>query len=494
MTNTRGILLGAFFIAGCAPANKSEADGGIDEDTMSVDALGSDAPDDSGVAPTDTGDVAPDAPDTKVTDSSTDTLADGAVDEPCPPIAAGDPKQHTYGVGGGVPLITADETWKTGHVYYVISTFEVRGATLTIEAGARVCMSADGGAARTIIVSESASGAVEGKVFINGTAAQPVVFDRLSADDQYSGFVFNAKSEARFDHVVFKNGGSGGSGVLSFQANHPHAAVLRDVHLKSFFKNGLYLGHPAGLSSDSSVFVDSQDATSSDPVVRSSLAAAKTLGPGNLKIASTIPTATRAIELLDNDVVADLTLLGTIGADYIAKAPGLVVRRDTGAPIPNLTLEAGARVRFETNAELIVGSTGTGGEGSLAVNGTVANPVVLRGATSPATRGQWGGVTIYAGGLGTTTLRNLVIEDAGGYTGVLNCRSTTDVQAGVKLRPVSTPGSYAGPTIENLKVVRSGGDGLAFYCVASTCLTTDYAAAITGSDNAGVLVKPLGCP
>ena len=41
--------------------------------------------------------------------------------------------------------------------------------------------------------------------------------------------------------------------------------------------------------------------------------------------------------------------------------------------------------------------------------------------------------------------------------------------------------------------MRSAGDGIVFRCTMTACLTTNYTSAITGSDNAGVLVRMLGC-
>ena len=131
------------------------------------------------------------------------------------------------------------------------------------------------------------------------------------------------------------------------------------------------------------------------------------------------------------------------------------------------------------------------------MNGTAASPVVFTSATLPAARGLWNGVTFYAGGASTGALHYLQIENAGGPTGLnlINCRSATlatPVQGALKLLPVQTQ-DYAGPAIDHLQVLRSGGDGIAFKCVVAACLTTDYTAAITGSDNQGVLVRALGC-
>ncbi len=420
----------------------------------------------------------------------------GSAGAGCPAYSATDATHHLYGSATSTPIITADETWKADHVYFVMSTFTVRGCTLTIEAGARVCLGKGSGSTPTIFVDEN--GATEGKVLINGTAARPVVFDRATPTDVYSGFQFTAQSQARFDQVVFRNGGNGGQGVLNFAANHLHAAVLRNVHLESFFSSGLSVRHPLGLSADSTLFVDSQQAAATAPVLRTSIAAFKTFSAASLKIAGTIPAATRVIAFTDADVSANLTLSNVFGAPFFAEADNLIVRRlNAGDPIPTLTVEAGTTVRFNDGKELIVGDTGTGGEGNLTVNGTAASPVVFTSATTPAARGLWSGVTFYAGGAGTAVLHYLQLENAGGPAGanLINCRSPVladAVQGALKLLPVQTQ-DYAGPTIDNLKVLRSGGDGIAFKCVALGCLTTDYTSAITGSDNQGVLVRALGC-
>ena len=410
----------------------------------------------------------------------------------CPAYSAGDPTHHAFGQESATAIITADQTWQTDHVYFVLSLFEIKGCTLTINAGARVCLAPGNGVAPTITV--SGMGANEGKVFINGTTQRPVIFDRATPGDAYSGFLFSGPSDARFEHVVFRNGGVGGLGALRFGANHSRAAVLRDVHLEGFYKTALNLQNPTGLSSDSTLFLDSQQASSTEPIIVTAIVAATTLTPATTRIAPGIAVGSRAIRFVDHTVEKDLTLSGTLNADYFMQTGDLIVRRtDPLSAIPTLTLEAGARVRFG-DGQLVVGNVGAGSEGNLTVNGVAANPAVLTSASATAARGQWNGVMLYVGGLGTTTLRNLRIENAGGNTGanLSNCRSPNPLNAALKLRPIQSV-SYPGPTIENLVVVRSGGDGLAFGCAPAGCLTTDYAAALTGSDNAGPLLRPLGC-
>lgn len=417
----------------------------------------------------------------------------GGQDQGCPTMSATDPTHHQFGAATATPIITADETWKTDHVYFILSTFGVRGSTLTIEEGARVCLSPGSGTTPTIFVDES--GAKPGRVVIKGTAARPVVFDRATPLDQYSGFAFDGKSEAVFDHVVFRHGGFGGQGVLRFSQVHPQAAVLRDVHLEDFFKVGLSTPHPTGLSNDSRVFVDSQQANSAEPIVRASLGAVSTFTATNLVIAPSIPARTRAIALVDGAVEKDLTLTDALGADYVVPSGNLSVQQaSAGSPIPKLTLEAGTHVRF-SSGELVIGDSGSDNDGSLIVNGTAAKPVVLSGNAETPARGDWSGVVVYPSGLGVSKLSHLTIEDAGGAggTSVFNCRAGAPVQAALKLRS-SGSGPYAGPTIDNVKVVRSGGDALAFSCTSSTCLSTDYASAVSGSDNAGGLLQALGCP
>lgn len=416
----------------------------------------------------------------------------GSTASGCPAYSAGNPMHHAFGQESSTPIITADQTWQTDHIYFVLSLFEVKGCTLTINAGARVCLAPGNGVAPTISV--SGMGSTEGKVLINGTAQRPVIFDRATASDTYSGFLFSGVTDARFDHVVFRNSGAGGLGTLRFAQGHLHPAVLREVHLESFYKTGLNLQNPGGLSADSTLYVDSQQATSTEPIIVTAIAAAKTLTPATTRIATSIAAGSRAIRFVDHNVDKDLTLSGTLNADYYMQTGDLVVRRaDPADPIPTLTLEAGARIRFG-DGQLVVGNLGAGGEGNLTANGVTAKPVVLTSASATPARGQWNGVLVYVGGLGTTTLRNVRIENAGGNTGanLVNCRSATSLNGAIKLRPIQSV-AYAGPTLENLVVDKSGGDGVAFGCTPSGCLTTDYTAAVTGTDNAGPLVRPLGC-
>lgn len=88
-----------------------------------------------------------------------------------------------------------------------------------------------------------------------------------------------------------------------------------------------------------------------------------------------------------------------------------------GLESPVLTIEAGAVVRFENNASLIVGEEQPGG---LIIEGTAANPVVLTADSSAPKAGFWKGIH-----LGEVTMRDKVsingtrIEYAGGEHGAL---------------------------------------------------------------------------
>ncbi len=421
------------------------------------------------------------------------TAGGAATGTDCPVMQSSDPKHHQYGRATATPIIQADETWLDGHTYFIFSTFEVKGCTLTLEAGARVCLAA--GLGTPPVISVSGNGAIEGKVYVNGTAAKPVIFDRQTPDDFYSGFSFVNNTDARFDYATFKNGGVGGLGILHFGANHAHPAVLRNVRFENMLKIGLNTQNPDGLSPDSTVYFDSQDAMADQPIITTMVAAAKTLTPSTIKIASAVPRNNRAIRFIDGVVSKDLTLSGTIGADYVVGSGDLQVRRtDAADPIPTLTLEPGARMRFG-NGELRVGWIGMGNEGHLMANGTAANPIVFTSNEEPPARAQWNGITFYAGGASNMTLRNVRIENAGGGGGanIINCRSTSNLAGALKLRPIITTQPYAGPTLDALEVLRSGGDGVAFNCVTAGCLTTDYTGKVTGSDNMGTLLRPLGC-
>jgi len=415
--------------------------------------------------------------------------------EPCPSYEQNNPKHHQFGQQSATPIITADQTWKDGDVYFIYSIFEVKEATLTIEGGARVCLTPGGAVPPTISVSGTV--AKPGKVIAAGTPSKPIIFDRLTKDDSYSGFTFGADTEGTFENVRFNQPGVGGLGVLRFGANYPKAAVLKNVHFENFYKVGLNLQNPAGLSADSSVYFDSQNPTEDYAIITAMLKPANTLTSTNTKISPSIPASQRVVQFIDANITEDLTLKGDLGAAYAAASGDLIIRQaDSTAPVPTLTIEAGTELRF-SQGELRVGFVGSGNEGSLAINGTATSPVLLTSKVRPAERGQWNGVTLYVGQLGTkTAIRNVKIENAGGGGGanIVNCRETSNLAGAIKLRPVITTASYAGPIIENVEVTRSGGDGIAFNCVAAGCLTTDYTTQIKGADNAGPLFRPLGCP
>ncbi len=476
----RSLLVLAIFscsaLAGC-PSPPSEPGGG-----------------DAGPARADTG--SPDV-DGGAGDDGGSTGTDAAVPtDLCPTYDVNDPAQVTFGrASSGPAVIDADTTWTADHVYFVIGSLDIQGVSLTIEAGTLVCLDAGTGAPPTLDFRTGAT------FVVSGTAAAPVVLAPATADSSWNSITLEGGDAATLEHLHLIGGGAGGSGVLRVEDGFEGPLAATDVHVLAAAGMAVSLRNDGGLDASASVFVDSQDPAVPGPAVEATLLAAQTLDASTFRLGAGLPASTRVVRLVDGLVDVDITLRADLGVPFVAAGDIEVQRDDVSFPIPSLTLEAGVTLLFPAGSSLLVGSpSGLDADGgNLVLVGTASAPVVLGSAESATAAGDWGGVEIYADSFepSVTRLENVRIEDAGGASNgsdILHCSTLPDpLDAGIRLyASISLP--YEGPAIDAVEVVRSAGDGLAFTCLPSRCLTTDYAGRVTGSELAGELLRDRSCP
>ena len=435
-----------------------------------------------------------------------DSPGSGAPDAPasaagCPVYDVDDPTQVTYGRSSSGPaVLDADTIWTADRTYFVIGSLDVQGVTLTIEAGTHVCLDAGTGAPPTIDLREGIGGG-SSRLVVSGTASAPVVFAPATPDSRWNSVTLSASSSASLDQLWLVGGGAGGAGVLRVDENFPEALVARNVHVEDVSGMALSLRAHAGLASDASLFVDSQRAGTSGPAIEVPLHAASTITPASLHLAASLPASARRVQLTNDFVDVDVTLRGDLGVPFVTAGDIVVERSDASTPIPTLTLEAGVEVLFPSGERRVGRPAGLDRDGgNLVALGTAESPIRLGSASDTPAAGDWIGVVIVAGSFEpeVTELRHVVISDAGrdggGLGSVLHCQTLpTPLTGGIRLRG-STSEPYEGPRLEAIEIVRSAGDGLAFGCTTISCLTTDYAGAVTGTDIAGELLRSRECP
>lgn len=418
----------------------------------------------------------------------------------CPALDASDPRQVVLGrASSGPAVIDVDTTWTPDHTYFVVGSLDVRGATLTIEAGTRVCLDG-GGSTPPSIAFRPADASGPAALVVLGTEAAPVVLAPATSDSSWNAIDFSRDSSAHLEHLVLLGGGSGGAGVLRVPEGFAEPLDATDVRIDGARGTGLSLRSDAGLAGDATITIAALvEPSFAAPAVDASIAAAATLSPSRLVVGSGVPDAMRWIALAGNVVDRSVTLRGDLGMPYVVSGD-LDVARDTSSdPIPTLTLEAGAVMLFEAGRLRVGSASGIDADGgNLVANGTATSPVRFASRTATPAAGDWVGIEFAPGSFETdvTALRHVVVADAGGDLGggVLYCGlAGTPLQAAIRLRYSGGEASYEGPVLEGVRIERSAGDGLAFTCSASTCLATDYSGAITGTDVAGELLRPRSC-
>jgi hypothetical protein len=454
-------------MVGCTPET-TETDGGPRADAPAADAPpGSDAP-----APT--GD--------------------------CPTLDTSNPSHVVLGrASSGPALIDADTTWTSDNVYFVIGSLDIMASTLTIEAGTRVCLDAGTGVPPSLDF-RPASGGVSSGLVVEGTASAPVVFAPATPESSWNQINFSTDASASLAHLVLIGGGSGGSGVLRIPADFPEPldATVRIVGASGM---GVALEGDLGLAAGSSITIESLlPGSFAAPAVSASLAAASTLRPDNLVIGADVPAAMRWLRLTDGVVDASVTLRGDLGLAYVVIGDLEVARATSADPIPTLTLQAGVELRFEGGRLRVGSSSGLESDGgNLVAAGTATNPVRFVSASDTPAAGDWVGIEIFPESFepSVTALRHVVIADAGQDLGggVLYCgMAATPIQGAIRLPYGGGLTTYEGPALEGVVSERSAGDGVAFTCLPTRCLGTDYTGAITGNDIAGELLRARGCP
>lgn len=454
---------------------------------------------------TSVGDAGPSGSDTGASDRDAGASGDdggttdvdaGSLASLCPTYDVNDPAQVSLGrASSGPAVIDADTTWTADHVYFVIGSLDIQGVALTIEAGTHVCLDAGTGAPPTLDFRAGSTFVVQ------GTASDPVVFAPATPESRWNTIVLAAGDTATLDHLHLVGGGAGGAGVLRIEDGFGAPLVAHDVHVEDVAGMAVSLRDDGGLAADATLFVDSQRAAVPGAAIEASLHAAETLDDTTFHFGAGLPASARIVQLVDGLVDADVTLRAALGVPFVAAGDIEIQRDDASFPIPTLTLEAGVTLLFPSGSSLLVGtSAGIDADGAnLVLAGTPAAPVVLGSAEPTPAVGDWGGIEIYAEAFepAVTRLENVRIENAGGFSNgsdILHCATLPDpIDAAIRLH-ASTSLPYEGPSIDAVEIAGSAGDGLAFTCLPSRCLTTDYAGHVSGTALAGELLRDRNCP
>lgn len=315
--------------------------------------------------------------------------------------------------------VAANHRWYAAGLPYVVSgAIRIEGSTapvLTVDAGVTVKFAAGA----ELFVNLGAPGSLQAI----GTAASPIVFTANASTTPgtwtslYLGNA-NATAESRFEHVIVEYGGS-----TAARRGAVHVIGRSPAFDQVTFRNNLFAGLAVEYASASVTGCTFHANTG---------AGVEVMWDGTLTIANSTFTNNTAHALLTtvNSVLVDgsgLTASGQpAGRNAISIAGGTLAASRTwpkslpyailgainvhGSLTPTLTIAAGAVVKFEPGAELVVNHHGAG---TLQAVGTAADPIVLTSNAATPAPGSW--TALYLGGA-SLTLHNLhyvTVEYAG---------------------------------------------------------------------------------
>jgi hypothetical protein len=344
---------------------------------------------------------------------------------------------------------TADETWTAVASPHVIdASFSIpAGRTVTLEPCAVVQMK---GAVGML---------VEGKLLALGTAAQPIRIERGEAATAWTTIEARAGAELRLSHVTVEGGGNpNGSrltevGAFDIRGDQESATqpllFVDTVTVKGSQSLGLLLREGGGFAPGSTGLTVTGGAGYPISIWG--------------RAAGTLPSGTYSGNAVDEIIIPALGGRDDIKENTTLAARGVAYR--IGGPTggkafnvdgPLLTIEAGAKLRFEKEARLEVAS------GALSAIGTADKPIVFESAAATPAPGDWVGIVIR----GTPDPRNAIkfakISHAGGPSQVssYDCPSPANSSfanegAILFIGGQPAPGVVANTTIEN-----SAGDGI----------------------------------
>ena len=324
-------------------------------------------------------------------------------------------------------FITADQTWGPG-LHLVTSNVNVRaGVKLTVAPCAVVRFAAD----QSLVVQEDANGLVA-----EGTATQPIVFERAAATQPWGAIVGYAPATLRLAYATISGGGTSsapasaefaGAALVGRNQQDNPADVLRVDHVTVTGATGL------GVMLDSAGFIaGSTDLTVSGagtfPIYLAAAAATRLpVGTytGNGTDAFLLQSVGVAVYGNDEPIIHDATLPAR-GLPYqvgLADTKSDIRVGDSRPETPGatLTIEPGVELRFGDAGQLLVRGHLVGKDwlpqGVLVAVGTADKPIVLTSASATPAPGAWRGVYFENAVDPASAIANVHIAYAGGDSG-----------------------------------------------------------------------------
>ncbi|MFZ5482308.1 MAG: MopE-related protein [Myxococcota bacterium] len=383
--------------------------------------------------------------DAEVCDDAVDQDCDGVADDGCPTVV-----EHCG-------TITASETWSGADTHYVSCDVYVQGATapvLTIEDGALVEFAA--GAGLRIAQSNYGSLRVEGTttgVTFTSVSATP------AAGDWEGISVYQYDRGTTIDGATVEYGGGNTYGGIQLYYTiyaNPSPVTITDTVVRESSNSGLYARSNAYVAISGSTFEDNTDYgvyldSTSDLYETGGPTFTDNVVTGNawpiylhpdyvdqLDASSSFAGNTDDWVYVQSGTVAGTGTWQHLDVDYRVVGDVIVA----GSLAPELTVEDGVTVAFQSGTGLSVGTTSYG---SLAAAGATLG-ITFTGTT--ASPGAWDGLTFSTNDMGST-LSGVTVEYGGantfGNVYVYNTPAAVTI-AGSTIRDGSNSGVYLSTT------------------------------------------------
>jgi hypothetical protein len=327
--------------------------------------------------------------------------------------------------------IEGDTTWSG--VVFVEESVAVRDATLTIEPGTSIVMGAD---------AELSFGGNGGtaRLAAAGTSAEPIRFCGREEEAGYWGSLRlreDVATDSVLSHVLVSD--AGGVATHDAAVSFEGAVRIDDLQVKNSGQVGVYAQSFAEGSQRLSV-----EGSTGAAVVLDGAAAVTSFPRGG----SIADNGEDVVRLTFTDIDEDTS--------FHALAVPYVQVNDVAAHEATLVFDAGTEYQLAAGARLEIGAGGSAT--TINVNGSEAEPVVLRGEIEDA--GSWRGLVIRGSVNADSALHHLEISHAGGADS-----PALHIQAAITVDHVAVKDSDEGVRIDaqglkagstNLSVTRSG--------------------------------------
>jgi hypothetical protein len=321
--------------------------------------------------------------------------------------------------------------WREGVDYIVDCQFTVNSGSLTIAPGTEIQFSSGGS-----IVVES-----QGRLDANGTAAAPIRFLPSAGTPFWGGVLIYSSSVHSLSNCEFVSAGVAGAFSFPFGATAALQVGKGTVNINNCtFRNGagdgVYFNDYDVISISSFANNTIRDNNGFPVVISVGL-----LNNLNLSNNQYTGNGTNRIRLYNNDAV------GLLNGNIIWNNPGIPFEfSNSYSNLINiqqsLTINAGVTLFVENGFSIQA-------NGSLTVNGTAAQPVVIQGKQNLA--GWWHGINVTSNSV-LNNFNYLTVSDGGGYTWI-----DTDVSCIAVGTYVSNPAQL---TMTNCTVRNSPGCGI----------------------------------